>query len=132
MINNHLVLETKIGNEVHNASYPTYYSKREKKTAQCKLYWVCKHGSKCYLLCTTEALTLHTLHFKKQAYFYKSWCPRAKKSIFSLIFFPEKESEVLFESLGSQLGSGNSQLVAEGEVNYRLVITKLRRLIILV
>ena len=49
MMNNHQVLDSKIRNEVHNASYPAHYSKKE-KTTQCKFYGVDRHDLKCYLM----------------------------------------------------------------------------------
>ena len=64
MMNNHQVLDSKIRNKVHNASYPTHYSKMKEK--QHNVNFMGFIDPKCYLLCTTEALTLQ-FAFQKQA-----------------------------------------------------------------
>ena len=67
MINNNLVLDSKIGNEVHNASYPTHYPKKEKRavTAQCTLY--CVYIDMAQNVIFYAPLTTLHIAFQKQA-----------------------------------------------------------------
>ena len=60
-----MVLDSKIRNEVHNASYPTHYPKKEKKTEQLNAHYIVSIDTAQNVIFYAP-LSYTTFHFKNK------------------------------------------------------------------